>query len=218
MPVPTSTVDLTTTTYVKRAITLVGSASDDLLQDMVTAASQEINARYERELTPQTSSATRTFRARAQERGRARFLDLGRFDLRTVTTVTLDPGGSAEQVLVAGEDFELLPLGGHRLTSTFLLVQFADDLDLDSSYARRFGHAKVSIAGAWGAWATATVPEVVQRACAVTVASWIDRAVSEYGMDDVGTRDGLPARARTWAIPDAAHSLLVGAGVPRMTV
>jgi len=217
MPVPASTVDLTTVTYIKRALTLVGAASDDLVQDLLTAASQELNARYDRELTPRTDAAERTFRARAQEPGRARFLDLTGYDLRTLDTLTLDPGGSAERVLVEDEHFELLPTGGHRLTDTFLIVRFADDLSLDSTGARRFGSTRVAVTGDWGAWATAGVPEVVQRACAVTVASWVDRAVNEYGMDE-DPRQSLPSRSRTWAIPDAAHTLLVGAGVPRMTI
>lgn len=210
-------VDLTTLAYVKRSVDLAGTGKDALIGDLITAASQAINSRYERELTPLTASETRRFRLRVRPDGRAHFLDLAPSDLRgNPTTVTLNPQDSSPTVLVRDEDYTLLPAGGHRTTGTYLLLELARDLNLRSSFSDRFGSALVDVAGAWGAWATASVPEEIQRACAVTVGSWLDRAVEEYG-DDGDPRQAFPTRPRTWAIPDAAHALLQGASVPRMT-
>lgn len=210
-------VDLTTLAYVKRAVDLAGTSKDTLIGDQITAASLAINRRYERELTPLTAAATRRLRLRVRNDGRKHFLDLAPYDLRgNPTSVTLNPQSASPTVLVLDEDYTLLPAGGHPTTGTYLLLELATDLSLRSSYSDRFGSALVDVAGAWGAWATADVDEDVQRACAVTVASWLDRAVEEYGETEE-PRQSAPTRPRTWAIPDAAHALLLGAGIPRMT-
>lgn len=212
-------VDLTTITYVKRAVDLGGSGKDDLIPDLITAASRAINRRYERELTPQTAAATRRFRTRVRDDGRAHFLDLAPYDLRgNPTTVTLNPQSASSTVLTLDEDFTLLPTGGHPTTGTYLILELARDLNLRSSYSDRFGAALLDVSGAWGAWATADVVDDVQRACAVTVASWLDRAFEEYAGGEDEPRQSAPSRSRSWAIPDAAHALLLGAGIPRMTV
>jgi hypothetical protein len=56
-----------------------------------------------------------------------------------------------------------------------------------STFALKFGYAQLQVRGAWGAWDTADVHEEVKRACIVTVAAWLDRAVEEYA--------STPARA-----------------------
>lgn len=213
-------VDLTTLAYVKRAVEITGTGSDTLIPDCITAASRAINHRYDRELTPKADAAPRRIRASVRESGRRRFVDLAPWDLRgNPTSVTLDPGGAGAQVLVLDVDYTLLPVGGHRVTGTNMLLELARDLDIESAFTDRFGFIRLDIVGNWGAWATTDVPEDVQRACAVTVASWIDRAVAEYVDEDGGEHSPQirPGAEQSWAIPGKAHSLLCGAGIPRMT-
>jgi hypothetical protein len=70
-----------------------------------------------------------------------------------------------------------------------------------------FGHALIDINGAWG---FATVPTDVNRACVVTVASWMRRDVQALiaaGEFDLG--GGLvPPFPSTMEIPFAAKRLL----------
>lgn len=204
--------DLTTLAEVKAHLEIDNDEvkRDTMIRALITAASVAINGRYQRELTPR-ATATRRFRFRAP------VVDLAPFDLRSVTTATLEPQSSSPTVLVANTDFAL---SGYRAkTNTYLLLRLSRDLGWESSsHMYRFGHAVLDVAGDWGAWDTDDVPEDVRRACAVTVGAWIDKAVAQYGnLVEADAAGVAPSLGRTWAIPSAAHSILSAAGVARLT-
>lgn len=204
-------VDLTTLAEVKTHLEISNSdtARDTMIVALIPAASRAIMGRCQRELAPRTASATRRFQVTS------RVVDLAPYDLRTVSSVTLDPAGAAT-VLVADVDYALA--GYRAYTGTYLLLSLARGLAWQSTHYDSFGHSVVDVAGAWGAWDTDDVPEDIRRACAVTVGSWVDRAVAQYGnLIDDATMQALPNRAATYAVPLAAYTLLQGAGIPRST-
>lgn len=170
---------------------------DAEILELLEAASQAIALEVDRELLP-TASATR--RVASVDR----YVDLSPYDLRTATTIVLDPDGAA-LTLVAGQDYKLLPVGGSRVGGTYLALELDRGLVLDSlegSY--RFGVVELSIAGAWG---MAAVPEVVKAATIATVRSWLRRDVSTYAGYVEDTSGPVPA-APTYGIPAAARNLL----------
>lgn len=146
------------------------------------------------------SSATRTFAVRE------RLVDLGPYDLRSATSVTLHSGDDAE-VLVADTDYMLDPIGGDELTGTYLLVRLAEHVSLDSTFSGHFGVAKLTVVGAWGVWNdTASVPEDLNAAAIETVSSWLDRGVNEVvGADVLAPRAPTVKASGSWDIPVNAH-------------
>jgi hypothetical protein len=199
-------VDYITRGEYKAQVEKTGTDRDGVIDALITAASEALNARYRRELTPKTASATRTFRVRPS----ARIIDLDPYDLRSATTVTLE-----STPLVANEDYVLE--WESRKTSTYLAVRLGASVVVDSTFVREFGYGRLSIAGAWGAWDTAEVLADVKRACVATVGSWLDRAIEAYGLDLDEPRTLAALAQKTWAIPPAAHTIMVAAGMPRMT-
>jgi len=203
---------MTTLAEVKITLELDGDARDSAIADAITAASRAINNHCHRELTPKTASATRTF-AISETR---RILDFERYDLRSATTVTLNPGQSDSRALTADVDFALWPLTPDA-AGTYLGLRFGRSISLASGYSYEFGSSKVSVDGAWGAWDTADVPEDVRRVCNVVVGAWLDRAVAEYGEAWEGARNLLPGFFSSLAIPKAAWSMLQDLGLKRWT-
>lgn len=205
-------VDFCTRQNVKDQLEITNAASDTLIDALITAASRAINNRYDRELTPKTAAATRRFEVRS------RLVDLAPYDLRTVTAVTLSPQDASPTTLAENVGYTLLPVGGSQPTGTSLLLRIAKDVRIETSFADRFGYELIDVAGAWGAWDTADIQEDVRRAAILTVGSWLDRAVAEYGVQGADDpRQIRPSRFAGWAIPFAAHALLMGAGIPRGT-
>lgn len=174
-----------------------------IIQAGITAASRKINSRYDRELTPQTAGATRTFRVNSN------VVDLYPFDLRAVNGagVVLDPAGSP--VSLAATDYRLTPRGTSG-TGTYLGIQLSNFLALISGTSLAFGFAELAITGDWGCYTTATVPEDIRDACVETVGSWVDRAVAQYANAPTGGEDpqARPDRFAGYGIPPSAHSVL----------
>jgi hypothetical protein len=196
---------LCTTSQVKAAINLSGSAEDAKILELIKAATQTINRRYGREFIPQASAAARTFAARN------RYIDLAPFDLRTVTSVVLNPEDSSPSTLTANVDYVLLPIGGSEKTATYTALRLSDYKDLDSSFYQRFGYAQITITGNWGVWADAVnVAEDVNRAAIETVLSWLDRsAASISGYNDSGGSDrAVMPVGSSWDVPFSAHRKL----------
>lgn len=63
---------------------------------------------------------------------------------------------------------------------------------------------------------SADVPADLRRACVLTVASWLDRPVSDYAAQDFGVGGGgyRPSSFTGWPIPAAAHKLVSAYTVP----
>lgn len=197
--------DMTTLDEVKQQLEIRTDERDPVVAMLISAASEAINQRCRRELTPRSTAVARTFAVRSKT------LSLRPYDLRSVSALVFDPSGV--NVTLTAADYRLGPAGGWSLTGTFTRVQLARSFALHGTALAEFGEADLRVTGDWGAWDTPDVPEAVRRACIVTVGSWIDRAVAEYG-DLVEEQPGVTAaRARTWAVPSAAYDLLLGAGL-----
>lgn len=194
-------VDLVTRAELKAQLEVTTSAEDSLLDALITAASRAIARRYHREFTPKTASATRRFRVDGC------LVDMSPHDLRTASAVTLHPESASPQTLTPSVDYVLGPVGGSL--GGFTHVHLSARLDLVSNLSSSFGFAQLDVAGAWGLFDTAEVPEDIKRACIITVGAWTDRAVAEYAVPGAdGGWEVRPDRASTWAIPSAAHRLL----------
>lgn len=197
--------DLCTVADVKQLSPRVGSQDDTKLAELVTRASAAIEAWTQRQLGP-VASATHRFEIWPGDWR----VDLCPRELRTATTVTLNPGDTDEVVLAAA-DYDLNPVeGAHGSTSaapTYLTLFVARDVLVESERSRRFGRGVVQIAGAWGLAAT---PDDVVQACALTAAAWSDRAVDAYDLSPqpADPRASLPSTARGFSIPEGARRLL----------
>lgn len=192
--------DLVTLSDVKTFLEVTDTDRDTLIAAAITRASEAIMGEVDREFAPATASATRRFRVDSLQ------VNLAPYDLRSTTTVTLNPETTSPQTLTAGTDFELLPVGAP--SGTYTSLRFSALLaSLFSTTAFAFGHALVDISGAWG---FSAVPPDVQQACLVTVGSWLRKDVTALitsGELDLG--GGLaPVFPQTLAIPRDAKALL----------
>lgn len=191
--------DLCTLADVRQALDLEDTTDRDaLIQVCITAASRALARRYGRQLAV---LGVQTFLFE----GRGRLIDLSRCDLQNTDdlVITLDPGGDDELVLDPATDFKLRPARSD--SGTYYRVLLGRSVSLPS--VREFGFFDVQIVASWGFPA---IDEDVRRATVITASAWIDRAVAGYEMPDVGAvgMNYVPARASTWAIPAAAHSLV----------
>ncbi len=196
--------DLCSLADVRASLEIPGSdtSRDSLISTLITAASTAIMNETDREFAPVTASATRRFKVAGLT------VNLAPYDLRTVTAVTLNPEGTSPSVLNVTTDYQLQPIGAP--SGTYTSIAFSGLLAslFSSQTVFSFGYALVDIAGAWG---FATVPTDVNRACVVTVGSWLRKDVSALiasGELDM-TGGGLaPAFPSTMEIPNAAKQLL----------
>jgi hypothetical protein len=180
----------------------IGTLYDDLIGTICLAVGSVFDQRYQREFA-QRSAGTEVFEVRTL------LVDLAPFDLRTASAVVIDPEGTPGTL--TSDQYRLAPAGGDPLSGTYKHLRISPLVtDLwQSETARYFGYATVSIAGAWGIFASGTVDPAVQRAAVVTAASWLDRAIDEYAIQGAeAPREIMPQRFTTWAIPSAAHLLM----------
>lgn len=174
----------------------VDVALDAVIGQMIPVASELIMQETQRELAPATTSATRDFRVSGSN-----VVDLAPYDLRSATTVTLDPAGAA-QVLVANQDYALMPIGGGKW-SVFTDVKLATGLAVTT--ATGLDVVTLRVAGAWG---FASVPPIAKEACVFTVRSWLRRTYPDgYGAVAEDARGSMPP-LMGYAIPLAAKSML----------
>ena len=156
----------------------------------------------DREFAPATASATRRFRVDGLT------INLAPYDLRTVTSMSLNPETASPATLTVTTDYQLLPIGGTS-GGTFTSVRLSGLLAslFQSSTVFAFGYALLDVNGAWG---FSSVPADVNRACVVTVGSWLRKDVSQLiatGEFEMGA--GLaPQFPSTMEIPNAAKRLL----------
>jgi uncharacterized phiE125 gp8 family phage protein len=171
---------------------------DAIIGSLITRASRTIMVWTGREFAPKTDAATRKLHYRG-----GGHLDLGRWELRAATSVTLDSDQPAPITLVAGTDYALRPLSAPDGVYQWLELPTYDS-------TTRLGR-QVTIVGDWG-WPS--VPDDVAHACIVTVALWLKRDVSAFSrtfnLDEGRTErpDALPSAVTAILAPYRA--LLVG--------
>ena len=180
-------------------IPVADTSRDSLIGTLITQASHAIMDEVDREFAPATASATRRFQVEDYT------VSLAPYDLRSVTTATLSPEGSSPITLSANTDYYLEPVGAPQGVYTSIKISAYQILASDTAY--RFGYALLDIAGAWG---FASVPPAVNRACVVTVASWMRKDVSALiAASELDIGGGIaPAFPSTMEIPNAAKKLL----------
>lgn len=175
---------------------------DDLINSLITSFSRAIMREVDREFAPTTASATRRFRL-----GNGSLtLDLSPYDLRSASSVTLNPESANSTALTATTDYQLIPF--QPQDGTYLGIKFASNLTNlhTSDTARDFGYTLVDVAGAWGFPA---VPEDVRRACIVAVQSAMRRDLTELAIAGIDEPQAIaPEGPATHAIPAASRRLI----------
>lgn len=161
---------------------------------LIPVAAREIARFARREFTP-TDGATRRFRVSGP------VVELDPYDIREVTSVTLDPDGAAT-VIEAG-DYRMQPSPKTDNVWTDLHLSSAVRLDFE-----RFGWTEVEIEGDWG---FETVPTDVRDAAVVAIRSWLRRDVSTYAQIAGDDPRSLPPDAYgTYKLPPASKAKLDG--------
>lgn len=167
---------------------------DTRIREAIVAASTAIMREVQRELAPATAAATRSFAVQGD------LVDLTPYDLRTATTVTFDVNGTPT-VLVAGDDYALLPIGGSEIGGTYTELRLAPSVFAASDV----GPVVLSILGDWG---MASVPADAREACIITVRSWLRRDLATYAQYGDEGRPIVPTGFAGYALPLAAKSML----------
>lgn len=147
------------------------AASDEILERLIMAASDEITRFASREFAP-LGTLTRTFRVEQsrdfREPSRVTFLTE---DLQSLASVDL--ASSSLDVSAYA-----LPPADRRLPGTYSSVLIASTANLMSSPTwASFGYATVDITGVWGAPA---IPAIVNQSAYVTVAEWFRSKVAAF--------------------------------------
>jgi len=196
-------VPLCTTADVKALTGHYGTQDDAKIADLIPRAQAAIEGWTQRQLDA-VASATYSFAVDSH------LVDLAPRELRVASSVTLHPGDT-DALVVTAADYDLDPVeGAYGSTSaapTYLWLRLAADVSIASNRLSRFGRTRISIAGTWG---LAAVPADVTQACALTVASWIDRAVDAYALEaqPEDPRVAIPGTSRGYSIPEGARRLL----------
>lgn len=145
--------------YLQRPAT--STEQDDAITDLIDRASKMILNFTGREFAPATTSDTRTFVYEGNGQ-----LDLAPYDLRSVTSLSIDVETTSPTALTAGTDFFFRPKPNPDGTYTWL-----------TGLPARSADSEVSITGAWG---FSSVPADVEDSCIKTVALWLRRDVSAF--------------------------------------
>jgi hypothetical protein len=203
-------VDLVTLAQVRAELELpnADTTRDSLISTVITQASRAIISAVQREFVCEVSQASTVNHDFRLDYG-SYWMDIAPYDMHAITNtiVTIHPDLPEEQILVKGTEWIVEPVG---TLWTFESIRFNNTIDLhNSEYTRNFGHTKVRV-GARN-WGFLTVPEDVQRAAIITVASNIDRRVDAFGFNNELADSDMgisPNRSITFTIPTAALSLL----------
>jgi hypothetical protein len=197
--------DLCTVANVREALELpaADTTRDDLIQSLISDLSRAIMREYDREFAPATASATRRFQVPAG----SLYLDLAPYELRTVSSLTINPeadgGGTA---LTATTDYQLAPVTSAQ--GPYQGVRFSNRITSIhvSQTAQDYGYTLVDIAGAWG---FASVPEDVKRAAVIAVQSGLRRDLTELAIAGIDEPQSIaPEGPATHSIPAASRRLL----------
>lgn len=191
--------DLCTLADVRLQMELDGVATelDPLITALIPIASQRIMDEVKRELAPVTSTATHTFRARG------RFVDFAPYDLRSATSVVLDPSGG-NKTLTTNVDYLLQPAGADKW-GVYTDLKISDYIDIETAKLR-FGIVHVQVAGAWGFPA---VPEIAKQAAITAVRAWIRRDSARGAYTDPEMNATAPDPGAYYALPPASRMMVM---------
>jgi hypothetical protein len=167
-----------------------------VIESLIARASRVIMRWCEREFAPASTGVARPFR---YDNGR---IDLSPYDLRAVTSITLDTDlASGSQTLLTTSDYRLGPL-----PAPDGVYQWVDLYPCSGVrglwWPGRFD-AQATILGDWG-WPA--VPDDVEHACIITVAAWLRGGVSGYSR--TYAQDEATVTARPLPLPYAAQEVL----------
>lgn len=193
--------DLCTVAQVKEMLESSSSATDSLVQNMITRASFEIERRYQRYFTDHGTS-TKIYRVDGN------IIDLAPREVRSVSSLTLrDPEQSMSLAMSSPSDYQLRPVGGWDDMGTY--TQIALNLNIAvGGFAINWDSAEMVVAASWG---PTVIPYDVTDACIKTVVSWLDRAFNSYAwqqMNSEGNVDVRPDKFSGYSIPASAHRIL----------
>lgn len=199
---PAAAWDLCTVANVREALELPASDTtrDALIQTLVSDLSRAIIREYDREFAP-AATATRRFQVPAG----SLMLDLAPYDLRTVTSLTINPEVTGT-VLTSPADYMLTPVTTQQ--GTYQAIRFSNRLTSlhVSQTAQDYGYTLVDINGAWG---FASVPDDVKRACVIAVQSALRRDLTELAIAGIDEPQAIaPEGPATHSIPAASRRLL----------
>lgn len=195
--------DLCTVANVREALELpaADTTRDNLIQSLISDFSRAIMRECDREFAP-AATATRRFQVPAG----SLYLDLAPYDLRTVTSLTMNPEASGGTALTATTDFQLMPVTTAQ--GPYQAIRFSNRLTSIhvSQTAQDYGYTLVDINGAWG---FASVPDDVKRACVIAVQAALRRDLTELAIAGIEEPQAIaPEGPATHAIPAASRRLL----------
>ena len=201
--------DLVTLAQVRAELELpaADTTRDALINVMITQASRAIMNATQREFVCEVSQTSDVERDFHFDYG-SYWFNVAPWDInsKTTTKVTLHPD-EPEETELANDEWTLEPVGARWVYQS---VRISNDIDVhNSEFTRRFGYTKARVASR--RWGFVTVPEDVQRACIITVASNLDRRIDAFGFNtELAESDAgiSPNRTITFTIPTAALSLL----------
>ena len=192
--------DLTTLDAARERLQLQVDATElDLVTEAtITAASQAIRwSPYGREFAPAVTAEARDFTLAS-----CGHLDLAPYDLRTVTTVVVNPG-DADQATIAAADYRLGPVPAKHGVYTRLELSRTLVLPTPST---AWGSLRVRITGNWG---FESVPPDIEQACLLYVVALIRGEVQAFGSalqpnsfgEGVNDAEAFPPGVRGLLIP-----------------
>lgn len=162
--------DLVTSSQVRQFLQkgVSDTTQDTEIAAMVTAASDAIMREAQREFKTTTSGST----ARTFEYKGGGLVDFAPFDLRSVTLVRLDSDDSSPTTLSSGE-YRLTPVNIPQGVYTGIQIE-----PLTAVSRGRWATRILEVTSA--TWGFSAVPQEIQRACIITVATWLRRDVTAY--------------------------------------
>ena len=167
-------------------------AQDTIVESFITRASAAIESYAQREFTDK-GTLTRRFRVDGL------LVDLAPYDLRSATTVTLNPEATGT-VLTANSGYMLEPAGDP--SGTYRYLRLDAHQTFNSTLTTNFDHAFLDVAGSWG---MSAIPADVRQAAITTVGIWMRREVQAFATTfsiDEGRLE------RPEALPSAVRGML----------
>lgn len=169
------------------------STQDVLIGSFITSASVAIMGRIEREFAPATTGLTRTF----EWPWEGEFLSLAPYDLRSVTSISVDTD-QPSPISLSVDEYRLWPRPSRD--GTFMAVRLRP---FSSAIGRvMWGNRQVQITGNWG---FQEIPADVGHAAALTVVHWLNVNSAVFRAPD-DNPDGYAPPKR--GIPPEAWDLL----------